>query len=162
MLACASFHWECSVKKAAHLALLALLTFVSADHLGFSTDRPAPAPVDDTVTAPHYGESLDTSLRVLADSPWPDNVNAALDVLHCESSMGKNPDAWDTAAPDGGPYQITRQSWEQFFRTRYGWTWEQITHDAAINTAAARVIYDRTGDWSAWSCDPAATAAALN
>jgi hypothetical protein len=154
--------WSAFVKKAIHLALLAMLTFMNADHLGFSSDR-APAPVVRTIaSAPHYFDTLDTYLRVLAEDTFPDNLNAALSVLHCESSMGRNPDAWDVSAPDGGPYQINRQSWERFFLTRYGWTWEQITHDAAINTAAARIIYDRTGDWSAWSCDPAATAAAKN
>lgn len=149
------------MKKAFHLALLAVLTFGTADYLGFQNEAPVNHPVvEDAVIAPHYVDSIDTYLRVLAETTFPDNVDAALDVLHCESSMGSNPDAFDTTAPDGGPYQINRQSWEQFFRTRYGWTWEQITHDAAINTAAARVIYDRTGDWSAWSCNPNGTAKA--
>jgi hypothetical protein len=158
----AGFHWECFVKKAVHLALLALLTFLTADYLGFESDSTPPAASESAVNAPHYVDSVDTYLRVLAESTWPDNTNAALSVLHCESSMGKNPAAWDTAAPDGGPYQINRHSWEQFFHALNGWTWDQITRDAAINTAAARIIYDRTGDWSAWSCDPAATAGAKN
>jgi hypothetical protein len=67
--------------------------------------------------------------------------------------MGTDPDAWRTDRPDGGPYQINRASWEQFFLERHGWTWDEITYEAVINTAAARIIYDRTGDWSAWSCD---------
>src|SRR6188508_3616669 len=121
MSACAGFHQECVVKKAVHLTLLALLTFVSTDHLGFDNETKPMAASESAVSAPHYIDSVDTYLRVLAESTWPDDANAALSVLHCESSMGRNPDAWDTAAPDGGPYQINRISWEQFFRALNGW-----------------------------------------
>ena len=84
---------------------------------------------------------------------WPEDQTAALVILRCESRTGEDPDAWRTDRPDGGPYQINRASWEKFFIEKHGWTWTQITHDPVINTAAARIIYDRTGDWSAWSCD---------
>jgi hypothetical protein len=139
------------MQKAVHLALIAALTFLTADTLQWRTEAPSLPPLSSERARGVI--PVDDYLRVLAESAWPENTAAALNILHCESRTGKDPKAWRTDAPDGGPYQINRVSWERFFRDRYGWSWEQITRDPAINTAAARIIYDRTGDWSAWSCD---------
>jgi hypothetical protein len=139
-------------KTAVHLALLALLIGVAASTYWWRLDSPAPTPALAVEEVPPRVIPVDGYLRALAESAWPENTAAALDILHCESRTGLDPEAWRTDAPDGGPYQINRASWERFFLDRYGWTWEQITHDPVINTQAARIIYDRTGDWSAWSC----------
>jgi hypothetical protein len=141
---------ESIVKRAARLAILAVLTIATADHLQTNvsgSDLPALSKIRAQGVVP-----VESYLRSLAESTWPDVKAEALGILHCESRIGADPDAWRVDAPDGGPYQINRASWETFFRERHGWTWMQITHDPAINTAAAKIIYDRTGDWSAWSC----------
>lgn len=139
------------MKKAPQLALLVALTLLTADRLQWQPeDMPKSPPL-----STQLGRGvmpIDKYLVALAESAWPEDPNPALSILHCESRTGRDPDAWRTDAPDGGPYQINRASWERFFLEKYAWTWNQITHDPAINTAAARIIYDRTGDWSAWSC----------
>ena len=141
---------ESNVKRAARLAILALITLATADQLQTlvaGSDAPAQARA-----RAHGIVPVESYLRSLAESTWPEAEAEALSILYCESRIGADPDAWRVDAPDGGPYQINRASWETFFRERHGWSWMQITHDPAINTAAAKVIYDRTGDWSAWSC----------
>jgi hypothetical protein len=141
---------ESKVNRAAHLAILAVLTLITADQLPTNvggSDTPAPSRA-----RAHGVVPVESYLRSLAQSTWPEAKAEALGILYCESRIGADPDAWRVDAPDGGPYQINRASWETYFRERHGWTWKQITHDPAINTAAAKVIYDRTGDWSAWSC----------
>ncbi len=145
------------MKKAGALALLAVLTVLTADRLQWREDMPASPPLSTSLARGVV--PMDTYLRVLAKTAWPEDTAAALNILHCESRTGRDPNAWRTDAPDGGPYQINRFTWERFFLDRYGWSWEQITRDPATNTAAARIIYDRTGDWSAWSCDGSATVA---
>jgi hypothetical protein len=145
-------------KKAIHLALLAVMIAVAGSTSWWQLDRSTPHPALAVEDAPPRRIPVDAYLRVLAESAWPDNAAGALNILHCESRTGLDPKAWRTDAPDGGPYQINRVSWETFFRDRYGWTWDQITHDPVINTQAARIIYDRTGDWSAWSCDSSTAA----
>ena len=135
----------------AHLALLAVLTIASADRLQSRVDA---EPEEPTSTAQVLPAVLpNDSLEQLAWATWPEDRTAALIILHCESRTGDDPDAWRTDRPDGGPYQINRASWERFFFLNHGWTWDEITYDPVINTAAARIIYDRTGDWSAWSCE---------
>jgi hypothetical protein len=79
-------------------------------------------------------------------------VTEAMTILYCESRIGADPRAWSLDAPDGGPFQINRESWEAFFMTQRGWSWPQIVLDPATNVAAARIIFDRTGNFSAWSC----------
>ena len=138
------------VKNAAHLAVLAVLTLVSADHLQTRANTPAPKPVSSAQA--HSPLPPEQELELLAAATWPEDEASALTILHCESRTGLDPNAWRTDWPDGGPYQINKESWERFFLERHGWTWEQITEDPVINTVAARIIYDQTGDWSAWSC----------
>jgi hypothetical protein len=139
--------------------LLAALAFLTADQLQTRGDSSAAAGV---AGGQVYGVvPVDVHLKRLAASTWPEDRTAALLILHCESRTGVDPDAWRLDAPDGGPFQINRASWEKYFLERYGWTWAQITQDPAINTAAARIIYDRTGDWSAWSCAQQLTSLAI-
>ena len=138
------------MKRTAHLALLAVLTLLTADQLQTKASDPALPPLSTTRASGVV--PVESYLRSLAESTWPHAGEEALSILHCESRTGADPDAWRVDAPDGGPFQINRASWEKYFRERHGWTWTQITHDPAINTAAAKIIYDRTGDWSAWSC----------
>jgi hypothetical protein len=43
--------------------------------------------------------------------------------------------------------------WEDFFLENYGWTWEQIVLDDAVNEQAACVIWERAGrTWLPWTC----------
>lgn len=81
---------------------------------------------------------------------WPEQPGKALAVAGCESSGGRDPRAWDLTRAHGGPMQIARGVWEQYFREHRGWIWEQVVFDPVIHAAAAREIYDRAGDWSPW------------
>ena len=106
----------------------------------------------DRQRAPARAESVDDRLIRLVQHTWPLNRSAPLYVLYCESRTGLDPDAWRTDTADGGPFQINRETWERFLLDRYSWSWEQVALDVQTNVAAARVIYDQTGDFSAWSC----------
>jgi hypothetical protein len=48
--------------------------------------------------------------------------------------------------------QLDRYTWEPFFESGYGWSWEQVVTDIHIHLRASRIIYDRAGSWSAWRC----------
>jgi predicted 3-demethylubiquinone-9 3-methyltransferase (glyoxalase superfamily) len=93
-------------------------------------------------------------------SEWPDDPEAATSILHCESSAGTDPDTWNLAHPDGGPLQINKATWAAYFKDKYGWTWSQVVRDLETHLAAAREIYDKTGDWSLWACSPSVKGAA--
>lgn len=86
--------------------------------------------------------------------PWPAHECAALVAVEwCESRFGTHPDTYSLDAPNGGRLQINRATWEGFFLAHFGWTWEQIVLDDAINYAAAYVIWERAGgSWRPWSC----------
>ena len=139
--------------RAIHLVILALLTVATADRLQTRPEARAEPPLLVASAEAMPVLARDEGLQELAMATWPEDQASALIILACESSMGEDPDAWRTDRPDGGPYQINRESWERFFFERHGWTWDEITYDPVINTAAARIIYDRTGDWSAWTCE---------
>jgi hypothetical protein len=87
-------------------------------------------------------------------STWPEDEEGAISVLYCESAGATHPDTFDLNRPDGGPLQINKRTWATYFEAKYGWTWSQIVRDIAIHLAAAREIYDKTGDWSPWACSP--------
>ena len=83
---------------------------------------------------------------------WPEDAEAAQGVLWCESRDGADPDAWKPEREDGGPMQINRATWENYFLTKYGWRWDQIVFDLQINLKAAREVFDISGGWRAWTC----------
>ena len=129
------------------LSLLLVASLTTPELLArASRIQPSPQP-----PAP-VAESTEDQLLRLVKQTWPANANAAISILYCESRIGADQRAWSLDTPDGGPFQINRQSWEHYFLRTKGWSWAQIVLDPATNVAAARVIFDRTGDFSAWSC----------
>jgi hypothetical protein len=101
------------------------------------TDMPKPPP-----------EAIVAAVRLL----WGKDADRAEAIVQCESRAGADKDTWDVSAPDGGPMQINRSTWEAYFWRRYGWTWEQIVLDLQIHLQAAREIYDLADGWADWEC----------
>ena len=89
-------------------------------------------------------------LRVAAT--WPDDPDRAVRVLGCESTDGLNPETYDLDAPNGGPLQINRGTWKDFFEENFGWTWDEVVNNIDIHLQAARFIYDDSGSWTPWEC----------
>lgn len=81
---------------------------------------------------------------------WPEQPLKAIDVSLCESGLGRHPNTFNLEAAHGGPFQIGKATWADWFLVNYGWTWEQVVMDPAIHVAAARIIYDRSSGWSPW------------
>ena len=93
----------------------------------------------------------DRVLSAVADV-WPNDTTRAKQIVLCESRAGMDPDAWNVNHPDGGPMQINRYAWADYFLKEYGWDWEQVVTDLNTNLAAAREIYDQSGGWHKWAC----------
>ena len=51
--------------------------------------------------------------------------------------------------------QINKATWAYYFERKYGWTWSQVVHNLEIHLAAAREIYEKTGDFRQWTCSRA-------
>jgi hypothetical protein len=83
---------------------------------------------------------------------WPEDPDRAESILYCESHAGDDPATFSLETPNGGPMQISRYTWEDYFLVNYSWDWRQIVQDVTVHLLAARVIYDRAGGWSAWRC----------
>jgi hypothetical protein len=83
---------------------------------------------------------------------WGKDADTAESIVQCESRAGADKDTWDLAAPDGGPMQINRATWEAHFQQKYGWTWEQIVLDLETHLQAAKDIYDQAQGWKDWTC----------
>ena len=110
---------------------------MSSDVTARLTDMPRPPP-----------EVIVSAVRLL----WGKDADRAEAIVHCESRAGADKDTWNVSAPDGGPMQINRSTWEPYFKTKYGWTWEQIVLDLEIHLRAAREIYDLAHGWGDWEC----------
>ncbi|HEY7270372.1 MAG TPA: hypothetical protein VH951_11140 [Dehalococcoidia bacterium] len=88
----------------------------------------------------------------LVRETWPEDPDRATRILLCESGAGDDPGTYDLDAPNGGPMQISHYTWAAYFHDGFGWEWQQVVDDIHIHLAAARIIYDRAGGWSAWRC----------
>jgi hypothetical protein len=95
-----------------------------------------------------------TPERILAlvQAAWPEDSVRAARILMCESKAGAHEDTFSLSAPNGGPMQLNRFTWEPYFEANFGWTWEQIVTNIDVHLLAARHIYDRAGGWSPWRC----------
>lgn len=81
---------------------------------------------------------------------WPEQPLKAVDVALCESGLGRHPNTFNLGALHGGPLQIAESVWADWFLENYGWPWELVVTDPETHAHAARIIYDRSGDWSPW------------
>ena len=97
-------------------------------------------------------DAVEQAVLDAVQATWPEDAKRATQIVLCESRAGLDPKAWNVSHPDGGPMQINRATWAEYFYEQYGWSWEQLVFDLDINLAAAREIYDRTGGWHRWSC----------
>ena len=90
-------------------------------------------------------------LNLIALYDWP--VEQAKAIFLCESHLGEDPNAYRLDWANGGVAQINKATWEPYFKARYGWTWEMIVMDDAINLQAAWEIYVRAGfTFTPWTC----------
>ena len=101
--------------------------------------------------APEAPLTRDRLIELVRET-WPDDPARATSILICESGAGDDPATFDVDAPNGGPMQLSRYTWASFFHDGFGWDWDQVVKDIHIHLAAARIIYDRSGGWSAWRC----------
>jgi len=92
------------------------------------------------------------SLEQRVAAAWPDDPDRAVRILGCESSDGLDPETYDVDAPNGGPLQINRGTWADFFQENFGWPWDQVVNNIDIHIQAARFIYDDSGSWTPWEC----------
>jgi len=118
-------------------------------HVGSYAAAPAllePVPSQDPALSPK------DRLIALVQAAWPEDPATATRILICESQAGEHADTFSVDAPNGGPMQLNRDTWAGYFQELYGWTWEQVVTDIGVHLKAARVIYDRAGDWTPWRC----------
>lgn len=108
----------------------------------------------DATAAPPAAPRPPTRERLLelVRSTWPEDPGNAARILICESQAGEHPDTYLLDAANGGPMQLSRDTWAPFFEARYGWSWERVVTDADTHLRAARIVYDRASGWSPWRC----------
>jgi hypothetical protein len=146
--------------------LLALGVFVVTGALAAIGPAEAQAPVLQwhTVTenlrlprslSPEASNPGPTTPDVLAGrvaATWPEDADRALRILHCESTDGLDPETYDLGAANGGPLQINRYTWADYFSGAFGWTWDEVVNNLDIHLRAARYVYDNSGSWYPWEC----------
>lgn len=119
--------------------------------LSTDADRPAQLGADDRAlyAAPGLDEILEAAARA-----WPEQPDKAGRVAVCELGAdvvtGAYPAAvvFDVTRRTGGPMQIDAPTWAPYFADR--WDWPTVVLDLEAHFAAAREIYDRSGNWRPW------------
>lgn len=118
-----------------------------------SASRPVAAPTSATEPAPerrttaHEPEPAPEHIERIVRARFGDRTDAALRVAHCESRY--DPRAVSAGGGSWGLFQINRV--HEDLVTELGYEWEDLL-DAAVNTHVARVLFDRAGGWSPWTC----------
>jgi hypothetical protein len=110
-----------------------------------------PRPLAPPAAGP-FGPPAPDMLAQRVAATWPEDADRALRILHCESTDGLNPYTYDLGAANGGPMQINRYTWADYFSESFGWSWDEVVKNLDIHLKAARHVYDRSGSWYPWEC----------
>ena len=104
-----------------------------------------------TTTVPTSGPLTESQMRELAARFFPsEEVENAVNVARCES--GFRPDAYNPAGPYGGLYQHLEDYWA--YRAEMAGYRGASIFDAEANTAAAAWLWQASGGWDPWGCQP--------
>lgn len=102
-------------------------------------------------TAPPDRDPADMSPRDAIAAWFPDNYEEAVAVADCESSLNpraKNPNGWY------GLFQIDKASHQSAFQRVTGQSWGDGILVGYYNAQYAKDLYDRSGGWGPWGCQP--------